>query len=169
MKHVGRFAHLLRRELVVAQRRGIRVGRLQLAALLRIGILVIALLAQLVDDEALEVEEQGADVVGRGVAVAMQDFFDEKLVAQVGQRVAQRSRFARAARRQRGDDALVELAQFALRQPLAARPEVMNAFKLFRLHSRSDPGLGATRHWPALMRTGKQAMRWPDKRNLSVR
>ena len=54
-KTVGRYAHLLRRELVVAQRFGIGVGRAQLAALLRIGIFVIALLAQLVDDEALEV------------------------------------------------------------------------------------------------------------------
>ena|SRR5450830_1454250 len=107
--------------------------------------------------------------MGRGVAIAVQDFFNEKLVAQISQGIAQRRRLARAARRQRGDDALVKLAQFALRQLRAAGPESMNPFKLFRLHSRSDRVLGGTRHWPAAKRTGNQAMRWPDKRNLSVR
>ena len=156
---------MLRRELVVAQRFRIGVGRAQFAAFLRIGIFVIALLAQLVDDEALEVQKQGTDMVGRRVAVAVQDFFNEELVAQIGQRVAQRRRLARTARRQRGDDALVKLAQFALCQLLAAGPESMNPFKLFRLQSRSDRVLGGTRHWPAAMYT----VRWPDKRNLSVR
>jgi len=62
------------------------------------------------------------------------------------QGITERRRLARAARRQRGDDALVKLAQFALCQLMAARPESMNPFKLFRLHSRSDRVLG--RHAP---------------------
>jgi len=74
-KNVGRLTHLLRREPVVAQGFRISVGCAQLATVLRIGIVVITLLAQLVDDEALEVQEQSTDVVGRRIAVAVQDFF----------------------------------------------------------------------------------------------